>query len=281
MEREARRTIASLLPPYQRDIELDDIEVIAIDNGSDKPLCNSYFSEFGDVVTHIRHDTESVSPVEALNIGSAKARGKYVSFIIDGARMASPGLLSASIRAARTYDEVLVTTLAWHLGPKPQKFSMFEGYNQKREDQLLEQIDWYNHGYNLFDIASLAPASSNGYSHGLPPECSYVALSHKALDRLGGYDPRFQTPGGGLVSVDFLRRAIELRDLQPVMLLGEGTFHQFHGGIATNAPPEKHPLKQFHAEYENIVGQRFAGFPPNEPVYFGQIRKEVRPYVWP
>jgi len=43
----------------------------------------------------------------------------------------------------------------------------------------------------------------------------------------------------------------------------------------------KNPLKQFHAEYEHIVGQRFAGFPPNEPVYFGQIRKEVRPYVWP
>ena len=120
MEREARRTIASLLPPYQRDIEMDDIEIIAIDNGSEKPLGDAYFSDFGDVVTHMRHDTERVSPVEALNIGSAKARGKYVSFIIDGARMASPGLLSASIRAAQTYDEVLVTTLAWHLGPKPQ-----------------------------------------------------------------------------------------------------------------------------------------------------------------
>ena len=87
MEREARRTIASLLPPYQRDIEMDDIEIIAIDNGSEKPLGDAYFSDFGDVVTHMRHDTESVSPVEALNIGSAKARGKYVSFIIDGARI--------------------------------------------------------------------------------------------------------------------------------------------------------------------------------------------------
>ncbi|MEO1702981.1 MAG: glycosyltransferase family A protein [Pseudomonadota bacterium] len=280
MAREARRTIKSLLPPYQRDISESNIEIIAIDNGSDVPLGDAYFAEFGDVVRHIRHDTDSASPVDALNMGSDLARGEYVGFIIDGARMASPGLLASTIRATRTYDDVLVGTLAWHLGPKPQRFSMLEGYDQKREDELLAGIDWINNGYGLFEISCLAPSSADGYVNGLPHECSYVALSKNALTRLGGYDARFQTPGGGLVSVDFMRRALELGDLQPVMLLGEGTFHQFHGGIATNAPPDKRPLELYHLEYEHLVGKRYAGLPANEPVYFGQVRKELRRFMW-
>ena len=44
MQREAPRTIASLLPPRQRGVDGLDYEIIVVDNGSPEPL------EIGDVV---------------------------------------------------------------------------------------------------------------------------------------------------------------------------------------------------------------------------------------
>ena len=40
-------------------------------------------------------------------------------------------------------------------------------------------------------------------------------------------------PGGGLVNLDFYTRASLRSDVELVQILGEGTFHQFHGGAMT------------------------------------------------
>ena len=85
---------------------------------------------------------------------------------------------------------------------------------------------------------------------------------------LGGYDERFVTPGGGLVNQDAYRRACALPDCQLVVLLGEGTFHQVHGGVATNA--ERPPLELFAQEYRAIRGGDYAR-PGNTAWYFGQV----------
>ena len=53
-------------------------------------------------------------------------------------------------------------------------------------------------------------------------------------DELGGLDERFELPGGGLVNHDLYRRACDLPGAELVVLLGEGTFHQYHGGAATS-----------------------------------------------
>ncbi len=58
---------------------------------------------------------------------------------------------------------------------------------------------------------------------------------------MGGLDERFDTPGGGLANLDFFNRVHEREALRPIMLLGEATFHQFHGGVASNAPISRHP----------------------------------------
>jgi hypothetical protein len=42
------------------------------------------------------------------------------------------------------------------------------------------------------------------------------------------------------------------------VLLGEGTFHQVHGGVASNSPWDKHPWKDFEKEYAGIRGAAFA-----------------------
>ena len=49
-------------------------------------------------------------------------------------------------------------------------------------------------------------------------------------EELGGYDEAFETPGGGFVNSDTLTRAVSLTNTTIITLLGEGTFHQVHGG---------------------------------------------------
>jgi hypothetical protein len=85
---------------------------------------------------------------------------------------------------------------------------------------------------------------------------------------LGGFDERFISGGGGLVNLDTYVRACELPDSQLIHLLGEGTFHQVHGGFATNA--QTSPWNQFHDEYVRLRAKPFAA-PTKQPWYIGEI----------
>ena len=89
------------------------------------------------------------------------------------------------------------------------------------------------------------------------------------MGRLGGLDERFVSPGGGIVNLDFYREACEQLD-QLVILLGEGTFHQFHGGVATNVPMVSHPMDAIFQEYLTIRGRPFAPL-TREVDYLGGI----------
>jgi len=76
--------------------------------------------------------------------------------------------------------------------------------------------------------------------------------------RIGGMDERFASPGGGLANLDFFNRAHALPDVSPIMLLGEATFHQFHGGVASNAPAGEHPWQRMAEEYRQVRGHEYA-----------------------
>ena len=95
---------------------------------------------------------------------------------------------------------------------------------------------------------------------------------------MGGFDERFQSPGGGLVNLDFFRLAITCNRLQPIVLLGEGSFHQFHGGVATNVLLEEHPWDLFDAEYQLIRGAPFKST-ECQPIYFGELSPEARRFL--
>ncbi|QLC26990.1 glycosyltransferase [Parasphingopyxis algicola] len=279
MRREAERTLFTLSPAYQRNVGPDDYEVIAIDNGSRKPLDAGFVTGFGRNFRHILFETGSPSPAAAVNRGIDTARGELVAVIVDGARMVSPGLVAATIGAAATRPDPFALTLAWHLGPDVQNVSMLDGYDQDTEDALLASIDWRGAGYALFDIATLAPSSRCGFRGGMPSECSWFAMRRDSYRRLGGFDERFQSPGGGLVNQDFLHRILAAPGIQPIVILGEGSFHQFHGGVATNVPMAEHPMPEFRAEYARIRGREFA--PPRLPApdYFGRIPARARRFL--
>lgn len=280
MVREAPRTLYSLSRAFQEDVDDLDYEVIAIDNGSPEPLNALTVAQFGGNFRYHYFKTDSVSPAEAVNHGVSIAAGRQVALIVDGARMASPGLIGASLRAARAVPDSFVGALAWHLGPKVQWDAAAEGYDQAEEDRLLQSIDWRNNGYRLFEIATIAPSSVAGILGGIPPECSWFVMPRQLFVDLGGYDARFCSPGGGLVNHEFMQRVVLRYGDTIVMLVGEGTFHQIHGGITTSSEPGHHPLGQFMDEYRSLFGvdyQRPDG--SVSPFYFGRLPPTARRFI--
>lgn len=257
MQREAPRTIETLAAPYQRGVGCDDVEVIAVDNGSAVPLEGSIPPVDGLRLRWLRQPPGLVSPCAAINEAVASATARDVMVCIDGARMLSPGLVRRTLAVLEAREHPFVYTLGMHLGPKVQNESMLEGYDQDVEDRLLASCRWREDGYRLFQVASLAASSRDGF-FGQLSESNCFAMRRTDFLSIGGMDERFTSPGGGLANLDFFNRAHALPDVSPVMLLGEATFHQYHGGVATNVPAADHPWDRMAAEYLRIRGQPYA-----------------------
>lgn len=277
MLREAPRTLHSLSRAYQRGIEDLAYEVVALDNGSSEALPAELVTSFGPEFRLETLDLDSPSPVGALNHGARVARGEHLMLCIDGARILSPGLLRESVRAMRCAPRAVAATLGLHLGPAPQDVSVQQGYDQDTEDRLLESCHWREDGYRLFEVASLGHSSRGGWFQ-TPWESNALTLSRDFYEELGGFEERFQSPGGGLANLDLFRRACEHEHSQLVVLLGEASFHQLHGGVATNAPAGHHPWESFQREYEGIRGERYER-PEVEPLYLGHMPDSALPLL--
>jgi len=233
MAREIKRTLHSLTSTYQVDVSGQDYEVVVVDNGSSTPLSVDYVKSFGSNFNYHYIEDALPSPAPAINFGVRQSRGRAVGIMIDGARILSPGIIKYALQAFRTFQNPVVATLGWHLGPDLQNHSVLDGYNQQVEDQLLASINWPKDGYRLFEISALASSSKEGWF--MPQaESNCLFMLRETFDNMGGYEERFNTPGGGLVNLDMYTRACELPDAELVVILGEGNFHQIHGGIATN-----------------------------------------------
>jgi len=271
MARELPRTIRSLSPAMQRGIDPSDYEVILIDNGSKVPADETELRRLlPNLVIH-RITNATVSPVPAINIGLKLARGDLVGVFIDGARMASPGLLAAALAASRLHPRPVIGTIAFHLGSAMQMESVKHGYNQAVEDALLAQSGWEDDGYRLFSISTFARSSTGGWFE-LPGESNALFLRAEHWRALGGWDERFVTPGGGFVNHDMWSRVCADPDGELIMLLGEATFHQIHGGIATNNlnPPQE----VFRDEYIRLRGSHYTR-PTRTPRYFGTLSAQT------
>jgi glycosyltransferase involved in cell wall biosynthesis len=163
MERELLRVVYTLSRSYQRGIDGFDYEIVILDNGSTPPVDATALQKIAPNLQVLRVQNPHPSPICAINTAVEAIDCSILGLWIDGARMASPGMLFWALQALKLNPNKVVGTVAFHLGPDVQMRSVLDGYNQEVEDRLLNTIDWRNDGYKLFEVSVLAGSSIQGW----------------------------------------------------------------------------------------------------------------------
>jgi hypothetical protein len=257
MRREIPRTLQSLARTYQKNALELDYEVLLVDNGSPLPLAEGLWRDIDVPVRLITIADAHPSPASAINQVAAQAKGDILCLMIDGAHLLTPGVFDLGLSADRAFNNAVVATRYFFLGPDEQNISITHGYDKQREDLLLERIGWPKRGYGLFEIGSpLRAGAKNITWFNRMFESNCLFLKRTLFNAIGGVDERFNSPGGGFLNLDMFKRACDTDGVTPVQLVGEGSFHQLHGGTTTNVSMEQRKAKteQYRQQYREIHG---------------------------
>ena len=271
MPEQLNRTLHSLSLDYQQGVEEGDYEVIVVENHSANALGESRATAHRGSFRYFLRDEDRPTPIFAVNFGVSQARAERVAIMIDGARMVSPGIIAWNLAATRLHENAVVCVPGYHLGSELQQLAAAKGYDESAESRLLESINWPEDGYRLFEICCSAGTSAGGFFKPIG-ESNCIALNRVLFDELGGFDEGFRQRGGGLVNLDFYKRVLEHPDSRLVILPGEGSFHQYHGGETTGRRDVDREglIHDMAAEYLELRGERYSP-PERRAVYLGPI----------
>jgi cephalosporin hydroxylase len=252
--------------------------VLVVENGSDpgERLGEEFVRSFGPEFRYLDLGEESQpSPAPALNRGVGLTEGRAVALMIDGAHVLTPGVLRFGMLGLASYAPAVVTTQQWYVGPGEQNEAVAKGYDKQFEDRLFDQIAWPTNGYKLFDIGHFI-GGRDWFDNQWESNCIFVP--RQLLEQAGGMDESFSTPGGGFVNLDFFERMANSPGVNVATILGEGSFHQVHGGTTTNvgARAERSGLlDSYHDTYAELRGRRFVT--PNKQIhYVGTLPEAAR-----
>ncbi len=270
MAREIPRTLRSFSPAMQHGITAGDYEVILVDNGSTRPFDEGLVRQIMPNLRVHYMDEASPSPVKAINQGLAWPGAIWSAFASTARAMASPGLLANALLAARLHDRPVIGTLAFHLGP--------EGPDGQRAERLQSGAGRRTAAQCRLADRRLPPFRHFGFRRLVegrlfvtPTETNALFLRAGHWRALGGYDEGFATPGGGLANLDMWKRACEDPAGKVFMLLGEATFHQVHGGVATNAAPIRR-MTPFARSISRCAG-RASSAPGRKPAFWARCTR--------
>ncbi|MEH6582657.1 MAG: glycosyltransferase family A protein [Halioglobus sp.] len=279
MPEQAEKTLYSLSPEYQQGVSEADYEVIVVENASSAVLGEERACQYAGNVRYFYREETLPTPVPAVNFGADKATGTHVTIMVDGARMLTPSVVSYMLAATRLHPNTLVALPGYHLGPKLQQRSMLEGYCEEVEAELLASIEWPVDGYRLFDISCLSGTSTSGFFKPIG-ESNCYCVPVPVWRAIGGFDPAFTETGGGQVNLDFFKRTVEMEGNVLVILPGEGSFHQFHGGITTGTQGESRvkSMEDHFNQYAELRGGPYKS-PTKRPIYLGSLPDSVMKFV--
>ncbi|MFZ3154707.1 glycosyltransferase [Pseudomonas sp.] len=278
MPRQALNTLISLSPAYQQGVDADDYEVILVENRSKRNMDAEAIARLPGNFRYFLRDEPGVSPAAAINFAFSQVRGRFIGLMIDGARMVTPGVVHYALMALRMTADAMVVVPGYHLGENEQQFHLTHGYCEEQEQRLLDEIDWQNNGYALFDISCLSGANPNGIFHPFM-ECNCLFLAADVFREIGQADERFDLPGGGALNLCIYRKAAMYPRTRAFMLAGEGSFHQLHGGVTTSEVAQRDAILQRQREQlTELLGEPFRS-PKIEPVLLGKVPAEALRYL--
>jgi cephalosporin hydroxylase len=269
MRREAARTLHALSRAYQEGIDGISYEVIVVENGSDEneKLGPAFVHDLGPEFRYLDLAADAQpSPVGALNRGVEISRGRALALMIDGAHVVTPGVLRFGLQGLAVYAPAIVATQQWYVGPGQQSDAMDDGYDQAYEDRLFDRIQWPSNGYRLFEIGHFV--GDRDWLDGVW-ESNCLFVSRAQLEQVGAFEESFSMPGGGYANLELYERLGSSPDITVCSILGEGSFHQSHGGITTNqadAQERRSRIFGYSQHYASLRGRAFRG--PGKPIHF-------------
>jgi hypothetical protein len=276
MRRQAMNTLHSLSAGYQQGVAPEDYEVVVVENRSADTLDPAEVAALPGRFRYLLRDEPGVSPAAAINAGIALARGEVVGLMIDGARLVTPGVLGLVLMAGRIDAGAVVAVPGYQIGRMVQHLD--PTHDEATDRALLAQAGWPASGYGVFRVSSISWANRSGW---LRPfmECNCLFVPRDILRDGGDADERFDLPGGGALNLHIWRRAVLHPRARLVVLPGEGSFHQAHGGVTTAARPDHDALlATIRNQLNEIAGEPFAS-PDVAPLLLGGVPPEAAPFL--
>lgn len=278
MASQLHNTLLTLTADYQRGVEESDYEVIVMENSSGENLPAHIVDGLPGNFHYTLREETAATPVYAVNEAFERCRAPLICLMIDGARMVSPGILRTALDAFAITHDALVAVPGYHLGSDEQH--MVEGVADQlaHEQALLGSVDWRGNGYELFSISTFSGANRRGYLQPIM-ECNCVFASRDSFAAIGYANTDFQLPGGGSINLHMYRSLGMLPGARLFVTPGEGSFHQYHGGVTTSSYEER------EAEIERHRVQLHSYWPGGfhslrrEPTLIGKVPPQAQRFL--